>query len=61
MVFIHLFRITLYHFHINMTYIHLIMFGIFILVMIVEIPIIYLCVKYLPYMFAQKDLIRQIN
>lgn len=57
-VFIHLFRITLYHFHINMTYIHLIMFGIFILVMIVEIPIIYLCVKYLPYMFAQKDLIK---
>ena len=41
-----------------MDYIDLIMFGVFLLVMLIEIPIIHFGVKYLPYMFAQKDLIQ---
>ena len=56
-VIIQLLRKGLYHFTINMAYIDLIMFGLLILVILIEIPIIFFGVKYLPYMFAQKDLI----
>ena len=35
----------------------MIMFGLFIIVVLIEIPIIKFCVKYLPYVFAQKDLL----
>ena len=55
---IHVLRKILYHFTLNMDYIDLIMFGVFLLVMLIEIPIIHFGVKYLPYMFAQKDLIQ---
>lgn len=56
-VLIILLRITLYHFYINNDYIHLIMLGLFITVILIEIPIIKFCIKYLPYVFAQKDLL----
>lgn len=56
-VLIILLRITLYHFNINFDYIHLIMLGLFIIVVLIEIPIIKFCIKYLPYVFAQKDLL----
>ena len=56
-VLIILLRITLYHFNINIDYIHLIMLGLFIIVVLIEIPIIKFCIKYLPYVFAQKDLL----
>ena len=56
-VLIILLRITLYHFSINIDYIHLIMLGLFIIVVLIEIPIIKFCIKYLPYVFAQKDLL----
>lgn len=57
-IIIQILRKALYHFPINMAYIDLIMFGLFFLVILLEIPIIHFGVKYLPYIFAQKDLIR---
>ena len=57
-VLIQLMRKLLYHFPINTDYIDLIMFGIFAVVIIIEIPIIHFGVKYVPYMFAEKVLIK---
>ena len=43
---------------INMEYIDIIMFSVFILVTLIKLPFIHFCVKYLPFMFAQKELIK---
>lgn len=56
-VMIYFMRVLLYHFPFDTTYLHAIMFGIFLMVVLLEIPTIRFCIKYLPHVFAQKDLI----
>lgn len=56
-VIIYILRVMLYHWEFDTSYLHAIMFGMFLLVVLIEIPTIRFCIKYLPYVFAQKDLL----
>lgn len=58
LVLIYILRITLYHFSFAPQYLDLFMIAIFTIIILAEIPIIHIAIRYLPYMFAQKDLIK---